>query len=135
MTKKVSVLLILAFVIAVSSTAVAEISNRDLQLMGGVLASSSVESFFFAPLEDGIPRRWGIYAMSKADNGPIAEINGIPARFVYADQQNVYYLGYTNEDRTVHALYQVSVSGGTPQTLLSGIADAFVEENDVFFYV
>ena len=135
MPKKISIVLVLAFALAVSSAAVAEITNRDLQLMGGVLASSSVESFFFAPLEDGIPRRWGIFAMSKAGSGPIAEINGVPARFVYADQQNVYYLGYTNEDRTVHALYQASTSGGSPQTLLSGIADAFVEENDVFFYV
>lgn len=117
--------------------AVAEVTNRDMQLYGGVVVSNSSDSFFFAPMEEGMTKHWGLYALSKVGSGPIITIeDGYPARLVHADESKVYFLGYTDGERSVHALYSVEIATGTPQELLTGIASAFVgETSEDFLYV
>ncbi len=135
MLKKIcSLALMLAML--VSSAAVAEVTNRDMQMMGGVVVSNGKDSFFFCPMEEGLSRHWGLYAVSSCANGPILEIkDGYPARLIHADSKNVYFLGYTDANRTVHSLYSVPVDGGTPDELLKDIAHAYVLESDSFYYV
>lgn len=135
MLKKCTILL-LAMALLVSSTAMAEVTNRDMQLMGGVVVSSSVDSFFFAPMEAGMTRHWGLYSLKNVADGPIWETTDkIPARLVHATQSDVYFFGYTNEDRTLQSLYRVPVAGGSAEEMLSEIKAAFVDSNNTFMYV
>ncbi len=135
MLKKIcSLALMLAML--VSSAAVAEVTNRDMQMMGGVVVSNGNDSFFFCPMEEGLTRHWGLYALSSCANGPILEISdGYPARLVHADSKNVYFLGYTDANRTVHSLFSVPVGGGSADELLKDILHAYVEDSDSFYYV
>lgn len=136
MLKKIlSLSLLLAMLL--SSAAVAEVTNRDMQLMGGVVVSNATDSFFFCPMEEGMTRRWGLYALSSANEGPIVPIEaGYPARLVHADNEKVYFLAYTDAERTVHALFSVVIASGAYETLLSDIAAAFVAESpDEMLYV
>lgn len=137
MRKKIAIIFLILALLA-SSTALAEVTNRDMQLMGGVLVSNATDSFFFAPMEPGMTTHWGLYALSSCTEGPLVEItNGYPARLVHADAQKVYFLGYTDGARSVHALYEVDIAtkqaNQTP--LLSDIAAAFVEKDNTFLYV
>lgn len=137
MQKRIFILLIVVALLF-SSTAFATITNRDMQLMGGVLVSNANDSFFFAPMEPGLTAHWGLYALSSCAEGPMVEFSsGYPARLVHADNEKVYFLGYTDANRSVHALYEVDIAtkqaNATP--LLSNIASAFVEKDDTFLYV
>ncbi len=135
MLKKIGALALM-LALLVSSAAVAEVTNRDMQLMGGVLVSNSSDSYFFCPMEEGVTRHWGLYAVSSCANGPILEISdGYPARLIHADDSNVYFLGYTDGERTTHSLYSVPIGGGNPEELLTDIQSAFVEESSTFLYV
>lgn len=135
MLKKM-VLLVLTLALLLSSAAIAEASNRDMQLMGGVVVSNDNDSFFFAPTEEGVSKSWALYSVKTASEGPIAKIaEGFPARLIHADATNVYFLGYTNVDRTEHALYSVNISTGEPTELKLGIKDAFVGTDSKFLYV
>lgn len=126
---------ILLITLLLTSTAYAQVSNREMQMMGGVVVSNATDAFFFAPLEGGVARRWGLYALSNPD-APVREIaDGIPARLVHADDEYVYMLVYTDSERTVHALHAVEIATGTPQTLLENVAAAFVYKDDAFMYV
>ncbi len=138
MTKKIC-LLTLVLTLLVSSVAVAEVTNRDMQLMGGVVVSNATDSFFFAPMEEGVTNHWGLYALSKAASGPIVTItSGYPARLVQASDTTVYFFGYSDADRTVHELYSVDIATGTANStpLLTDVASAFVGDDDnTFLYV
>ncbi|MCL1964720.1 MAG: DUF5050 domain-containing protein [Firmicutes bacterium] len=129
-------MMVLVVAMLLSTVAIAEVTNRDMQLQGGVLVSNAADSFFFCPMEPGVTRHWGLYALSSASDRPILEVaDGIPARLVQADDTYVYFLGYANAERTLHALYAVNISTGAVEELLSDIAAAFVEESDSFLYV
>lgn len=135
MLKKTCILVLLVTLLC-ASTAVAEVTNRDMQMLGGVLVSNATDSFFFCPMEPGVTRHWGLYALSSAANGPIKEISdGYPARLIHADAENVYFLGYTDAERTLHTLYSVNIASGTTAELLPNIAAAYVESEDTFLYV
>lgn len=135
MFKKSLSLVLLAAMLFVSSVAGAEVSNRDMQLMGGLVVSNATDAFFFCPMESGYTRHWGLYALSSPTT-PIAEISdGIPARLVHADSTHVYFLGYTDAERTVHSLYSVEIATGQWEELLANIAGAFVDREDKFMYV
>lgn len=135
MLKKIFILFLMFALLSLAVPVSAEVTNLDMQLMGGVLVSSSVESFFFAPMEPGVPSHWGLYALSSCGNGPILETTRVPARLVHADQAAVYFFMYTDDSRTVQSLFTVSASGGQPEELLPDIACAFPEANAKFFYV
>lgn len=133
MFKKILVLLLALLMIA--SCASAEISNRDLQLNGGIAAVSSQDTYFFCPMEEGVTGHWGLYSVNTCQNGPIIEIsNGYPARLVYANKTSVYFLAYADSARTVHDLYRVDVDNGSAKKMLSGIRSCFVAEGNTFFY-
>lgn len=135
MLKRIGALALMLVMLA-SSAAVAEVTNRDMQLLGGVLVSNANDSFFFCPMEEGVSRHWGLYSVSGCANGPILEINdGVPARLVHADAEKVYFMGYTDPSRTVHELHSVNIADGTTEELLTGIQNAFVEDSESFFYV
>ena len=132
------ILILIALAMLIPSMAGAAVTNRDMQLMGGVAVSNATDSFFFAPLEPGLTDRWGLYALSSAASGPIVETkSGYPARLVHADSEKVYFLAYTDPNRTVHALYEVDIATKqiNPEPLLKNIANAFVESDDSFLYV
>lgn len=133
---KKTFILVLVLMLLASSAAVAEVTNRDMQLLGGVLVSNATDSFFFCPMETGVSRHWGLYALSSIASGPIIEINdGYPARLLHADAENVYFLGYTDAERTIHSLYSVNISTGAATEMLTNIASAYVESDDTFLYV
>lgn len=133
---KKTLILSLMLTLLLSSVAVAEVTNRDMQLMGGVVASNSSDSFFFSPMESGMTMRWGLYALSSAQNGPIYQTsNAYPARMVHADSEYVYFMLYTDTNRTTQALYSVNIATGASEELLNNISAAFVEEDDTFLYV
>ena len=134
---KKTFILVLTVAMLLSSVAMAEITNRDQQLLGGVAVSNANDTFFFAPMEEGATKHWGLYALSSCSTGtPIVEItNGFPARLVHADDTHVYFLGYTDENRTVHTLYSVEIATGANETLLTNIQSVFVNEDDSFLYV
>lgn len=135
-TRLILSLIVLAMFIP--SIAGAAVTNRDLQLTGGVAVSNANDSFFFAPLEPGLTGRWGLYALSSAASGPIVETSsGYPARLLHADNEKVYFLAYSDPGRTIHALYEVDIAAKqiSPDPLLSNIASAFVESDDSFLYV
>lgn len=133
MFKKGLVLLLALLMFA--SCASAEISNRDLQMIGGIAAVSSQDTYFFCPMEEGVTGHWGLYALSTCADGPIIEIsNGYPARLVYADKSSVYFLAYTNAVRSEHALYRVDVADGSNKMLLSDVHSCFVGDGNSFFY-
>ena len=135
MLKKTFVL-VLVLSMLLSVAAVAGASNRDMQMVGGVMVSNSTDSFFFLPMEDGFARHWGLFALSSAKNGPIWEVpDGIPARLIHADDSYVYFLGYTDAERKVHSLYAVNLTTGAAEEILKGIGTAFVEDDDVMLYV
>lgn len=134
---KKTLVLVLLLTLAISPVAMAEVTNRDMQLMGGVVVSNSNDSFFFCPMEEGVTRHWGLYALSSASQGPLVEIqDGYPARLVHADNSKVYFFGYTDSSRTTHALYSVEIATGAYDQLLTDIAAAFVSDTaNEFFYV
>ena len=132
---KKSLLLALTLVMLLSSVALAETTNRDMQLMGGVVVSNASDSYFFAPMEEGMSNKWGLYALSKAAEGPIAQAEGYPARLIHASADKVYFLGYKDGARTLHDLYSVEISTGTYKELLTNIKSAFVYKDDEFYYV
>lgn len=135
MLKRTFILVLLAAML-LSATAVAEVTNRDMQLLGGVVVSNANDSFFFCPMEEGMTKHWGLYALSSAGDKPIVEIeDGYPARLVHATSDKVYFLGYTDGARSVHALYSVEISSGKYSELLTGIKEAYVAESDEFFYI
>lgn len=135
MLKRTFALVLLAAML-LSATAVADVTNRDLQLLGGVAVSNANDTFFFCPMEEGLTKYWGLYALSSAKDGPIVEIeDGYPARLIHATSDKVYFLGYTDSARSVHGLYSVEIKTGKPSELLTGIKTAFVKESDEFFYV
>lgn len=120
-----------------AGTALAEVTNRDMQLMGGVVVSNATDSFFFCPMEEGMTRHWGLYALSTASEGPIVEVqDGYPARLVHATDSKVYFMGYTDGARTVQSLYSVDLASKDAKELLSGISASFVGgKAEEFFYV
>ncbi|MDR0897980.1 MAG: hypothetical protein LBN04_08995 [Oscillospiraceae bacterium] len=133
---KKALFVVLVLVLLSSSVALADLSNREMQLMGGVVVSNASDSFFFCPMEEGVTRHWGLYALSSANNGPIVEImDGVPARLVHADSEHVYFLAYSNTERTVHELYSVNIATGENELLLEDIKGAFVEDDDTFLFV
>ena len=133
---KKTFILVLVLAMLVSATAMAEVTNRDMQLMGGVVVSNASDSFFFAPMEEGMTKHWGLYALSKASEGPLVEIqDGYPARLIHADNERVYFFGYTDAERSVHALYSVEIATQAYEELLTDIKDVFVGETaDEFLY-
>lgn len=136
MLKKPFIIIFMLLALLVSTAATAEVTNRDMQLLGGVVVSNSSDSFFFAPMEEGVTRHWGLYALSSCNDGPIKEIaDGYPARLVHADDQYVYFFGYWDIDRTIHTLYSVNIQTGEVETLLEDVATAFVEDSAAFMYV
>ena len=137
MLKKMLLLLLALLMVMLSTVASAQISNKDMQLMGGILVSNANDSFFFAPLEQGMPQRWALYSLSACAEGYLAEVNGYPARLVHADDQKVYFLAYTDANRSVHALFELDIASKeiNPTPLLADIATAFVESDDKFLYV
>lgn len=129
-------LLGLALVMLLSSVAMAEITNRDLQLGGGLAAVNANDTFFFCAMEDGVTKHWGLYKTSSMADGPILEItDAYPANFICADNSDVFYLMYTSDKRDEYALYKVGVDGGEPKLLQDDISAAFADENDSFFFV
>lgn len=134
---KKTFLLVLVLALLVSASAMAEVTNRDMQLLGGYVVSNSSDSFFFAPMEKGLTQHWGLYRLSTASQGPLVEIRegGYPARLVYASNDKVYFLGYTDAERTIHALYSVEINSGKSALLLSDISAAFVGNGDDMLYV
>ena len=133
---KKTIALVLLLSLLLGATAMAEVTNRDMQLMGGVVVTNSTDAFFFCPMESGITGHWGLYALSSVAEGPILDIkNGYPARLVHADEENVYFLGYTDAGRTVHTLYSVNIATGENAELVTNISSAFVGESDVILFV
>lgn len=61
---KKTFILVLTVAMLLSSVAMAEITNRDQQLLGGVAVSNANDTFFFAPMEEGATKHWGLYALS-----------------------------------------------------------------------
>ncbi len=132
---KKAICLALLLSLALSTAALAEVTNRDMQLAGGLAVSNETDTFFFCPMEPGITKHWGLYKLSTAKDGPIVEIkDGFPARLVHADNDEVFFLGYTDAGRTSHALYSVKIADGTPKKLVENISAAFVGESDTQFY-
>lgn len=131
--------LILGILLSLLSTCVAfaEVTNRDMQLLGGVVVSNATDSFFFCPMEEGVTRHWGLYKLSTASEGPIWEVKeGFPARLVHADAESVYFMGYTDARRSIHSLYKLTLSTNNVKELLSDIKSAFVGEDETsFLYV
>lgn len=136
MLKKVLATLLVAMML-LTSVASAEMSNRDYQLMGGVAVTDGSDVYFFCPMEEGNTAHWGLYSVNTMADGPIYEItNGYPAKLVHATEKEVFFLGYTNADRDVYALYSLDLSKGTTTALLEDISATFVgDEDDFFFYV
>ncbi|MDR0928282.1 MAG: DUF5050 domain-containing protein [Oscillospiraceae bacterium] len=133
---KKALLVVLVLVLLSSSVAMADMTNRDMQLMGGVVVSNLSDSFFFCPMEEGLTRHWGLYKLSTANEKPIVEItDGIPARLVHADDTHVYFMAYSNAERTIHELYSVNIETGENKRLLDDIKSAFVEDSDTFLFV
>jgi hypothetical protein len=133
---KKALLVVLVLVLLSSTVALADVTNREMQMMGGVVVSNATDSFFFCPMEEGITRHWGLYALSTANEKPIVEItDGVPARLVHADDEHVYFLAYSDVERTVHELYSVNIKDGTNELLLEDIKSAFVEDDDTFLFV
>lgn len=133
---KKTCILILVLALSLSFATLASASNRDMQLMGSMVVTNSTDAFFFSPMEEGLTSHWGLYRLSTAADGPLREIeNGYPARLLHADDEYVYFLSYENTDRTLHALRAVKISDGSAEELQGGIAKAFVEESETFFYV
>ncbi len=134
---KKTCILILALTLLLSSAAIAEVTNLDMQMYGGVLVSNSNASFFFAPMETGVTRHWGLYSTAALDV-PLVEITeGIPARLVHADSENVYFFGYDDpQKRETMTLYSVNISTGANEALLTDVAHAYTGESaDTFLYV
>jgi len=135
MLKKV-VVAVLVLMTLFSTSALAAVTDRDIQLQGGVLVSNATDSFFFCPMEEGMTRHWGLYALNGGDVNLLLEVtDGVPARLIHADDKYVYFLGYYDADRTVHTLYAVEIQTRTVEELLTNIASAFVEDDDVFLFV
>ncbi|MDO4573329.1 MAG: hypothetical protein Q4C13_08160, partial [Clostridia bacterium] len=128
-------LVLLLAMLMLATCANAEITNRDLQMIGGIAAISSQDTYFFCPMEEGVTGHWGLYALSTCNAGPIIEIsNGYPARLVYANKTSVYFLAYTNAARSEHALYRVDVADGSNELLLGDIKSCFVNDGNSFYY-
>lgn len=129
-------LVIFLAVLLFATCAQAQIGNRDLQMIGGMAAVSSQDTYFFCPMEEGVTGHWGLYALSSCANGPIIEIsNGYPARLVYANKTSVYFLAYSNANRTEHELYRIDIADGANEKLLTNIKSCFVGDGNNFFYV
>ena len=130
------VVAVLVLMTLFSTSALAAVTNRDMQLQGGVLVSNAKDSFFFCPMEPGLTRHWGLYALSGGDPRLLLEVvDGIPARLIHADDKFVYFFGYIDAERTLHKLYAVNIETREVEELLSDIASAYVEDDDVFLYV
>ena len=135
MFKKILAALLLA-VILLSSCAGAEVTNRDYQMMGSVVVKNSSDYFFFCPMEEGNTGHWGLYSVNTCADGPFYETNGYPGYLVYATSSKVYFLGYTNADRTNMTLFSVDIASGKSEALLEDIACTYIGDSaDTFFYV
>ena len=60
---------------------------------------------------------------------------GYPARLVYANKTSVYFLAYSNANRTEHELYRIDIADGANEKLLTNIKSCFVGDGNNFFYV
>lgn len=136
MLRKTGILALL-LALLVTSAAAAEVTNRDMQLYGGVAVSNSTDTFFFAPMEEGVAKHWGLYKLSTASEGPVVDITSLmPARLVHADKGTVYFWGYENSERTLHTLYALDLDNGSEEELITGVASAFVgDDANSFLYV
>lgn len=131
--KSLCIALLLSLIL--SGAALAEVTNRDMQLQGGLAVSNEKDTFFFCPMEPGLTKHWGLYKASTAAEGPIVEVkDGFPARLVHADADEVFFLGYTDAARTLCSLYSVKIASGENKELLKDIKAAYVGTSDTQFY-
>ncbi|MEG0767039.1 MAG: hypothetical protein RR482_04925 [Clostridia bacterium] len=107
-----------------------EVTNRDLQLGGGLAAVNEEDTFFFALTGE---KEWGLYTVSGCKDGPMATFQDkTPSRLLYANKKKVYYLAIGSDNR--YTLESVEIGGGSSTTLLENIAVAFVENGSTFLY-
>lgn len=125
---------ILLLAVLFTSSAMAELTNKDLQLGGGFAAINSTDTFFFAPV-DVDESKWGLYSLNTLSNEkPIVTIGDVkPARLVYADEKKVYFLAFKNAD--TYLLASCQISNGELKKEIEGVLAAFVEGGDTMLYV